>query len=134
MEIDVYFRFLGALLFVLALIGAAGWAARRFGLGGRLAPNPGKTRRLAVVEVAPLDSRRKLVLVRRDSTEHLLLLGSGQDILVEGGIGAPGADETPGDQPGRSPDRTQDAAEDAADDAPPGPDAPSFEDSLRQAT
>ena len=29
MEIDVYFRFLGTLIFVLALIGATGWAARR---------------------------------------------------------------------------------------------------------
>lgn len=105
MEYDLYLRFLAALVFVLALIAAAAWAARRFGLGGRLAAQGGKARRLQVVEVAPLDSRRKLVLVRRDGCEHLLLLGHGQDLLVEAGIeadiaaeptaGRPGARETP---------------------------------------
>ncbi len=122
MEIDVYFRFLGALLFVLALIGAAGWAARRFGLGGRLTPNPGKTRRLSVVEVAPLDSRRKLVLVRRDATEHLLLLGASQDVLVEGGIGGQ-AEAAADGETGAPSERTEEAGETS-----------SFEDSLRQAT
>jgi len=119
MEIETYFRFLGALLFVLALIGAAGWAARRFGLGGRLAPNPGKNRRLSVVEVVTLDSRRKLVLVRRDATEHLVLLGPGQDVLVEGGIVDPSARDTTG----AGPKLTANA-----------PAAQGFEDSLRNAT
>ena len=119
MEIETYFRFLAALLFVLALIGAAGWAARRFGLGGRLAPNPGKARRLSVVEVATLDSRRKLVLVRRDATEHLLLLGPGHDILVEGGIAESSADN----DSGAGPKLTAST-----------PAAQSFEDSLRNAT
>lgn len=120
MEIETYFRFLGALLFVLALIGGAGWAARRFGLGGRLAPNPGKARRLSVVEVATLDSRRKLVLVRRDTTEHLLLLGAGQDVLVEGGIiDRPGGGDSPAGPrlSAQAPAATQ-----------------SFEDTLRNAT
>lgn len=121
MEIDVYFRFLGALIFVLALIGATGWAARRFGLGGRLAPNPGKNRRLTVVEVAALDSRRKLVLIRRDATEHLLLLGPGQDVLVERGIGALAANEA-----------LDDAARVAPGDAVREPAAVSFEDTLRR--
>jgi flagellar protein FliO/FliZ len=93
MELDVYFRFLAALVFVLALIGAAAWAARRFGLGGKLAPNTGKDRRLSVVEVSVLDSRRKLVLVRRDHTEYLVLLGPGQDLLLESGIAASAAAE-----------------------------------------
>ena len=46
----------------------------------------------------PLDARRKLVLLRRDATEHLVLLGAGQDLLLEAGIAAP---ETPG--PGEAP-------------------------------
>lgn len=120
MEIETYFRFVGALLFVLALIGGAGWAARRFGLGGRLAPNPGKARRLSVVEVATLDSRRKLVLVRRDATEHLLLLGPGQDVLVEGGI----VDRSSGHEASEGPRLT--VQEPAA--------RQSFEETLRNAT
>ena len=58
--------------------------ARRFRLG------PGgvtrAARRLAVVEALPLDTRRKLVLIRRDATEHLLLLSPEGSRLVEGGI------------------------------------------------
>ena len=96
MELDVYFRFLAALLFVLALIAAVAWAARRFGLAGKLTPNTGKDRRLSVVEVSVLDSRRKLVLVRRDGIEHLVLLGAGQDLLLESGIAVPAADPRSG--------------------------------------
>jgi flagellar protein FliO/FliZ len=89
MEYEVYIRFLLALVLVLGLIGALTWAARRFGLGGQLAPNASKNPRLSVVEVKALDSRRKLVLLRRDGSEHLVLLGPNQDLLVESGIPAP---------------------------------------------
>jgi len=88
MDIGVYLKFLLALIFVLGLIGAAAWAARRFGLGGTLAPNTGKARRLSVVEVMPLDARRKLVLLRRDEVEHLVLLGPGTDLHMESGPAA----------------------------------------------
>ncbi len=83
MDFAVYFKFLLALIFVLGLIGCLAWAARRFGLAGRLTPNTGKARRLSVVEVMPLDARRRLVLLRRDDTEHLVLLGGGADLHLE---------------------------------------------------
>ena len=89
MEFDVYFRFLLALVLVLALIGGLAWAARRFGFGGQLTPNTGKSSRLSVVEVKVLDPRRKLVLLRRDGCEHLVLLGPTQDLLLESAIQAP---------------------------------------------
>lgn len=95
MELDTYARFLLALVFVLALIGGLTWAARRFGLGGKLIPNKGGTPRLKIVEVVPLDARRKLVLLRRDGVEHLVLLGSGSDLLVETDIRNEGAMEEP---------------------------------------
>ena len=89
MEFDVYIRFMLALVLVLALIGGLAWAARRFGFGGQLTPNRGKSPRLSVVEVRVLDSRRKLVLLRRDGCEHLVLLGPNQDLLLESAIQAP---------------------------------------------
>ncbi len=89
MDFDIYIRFMFALILVLALIGGLTWAARRFGFGGQLTPNAGKSPRLAVVEVRTLDSRRKLVLLRRDGCEHLVLLGPSQDLHLEGGIVAP---------------------------------------------
>lgn len=87
MDIDSYFRYVLALLFVLGLILAASYAARRFGLGVAIAPRArGQAKRLGVLEVATLDSRRRLVLVRRDGVEHLLLLGHNGETLVETGI------------------------------------------------
>ncbi len=88
MEFDIYIRFMLALVVVLALIGGIAWAARRFGFGGQLTPNRGKSPRLSVVEVKVLDSRRKLVLLRRDGCEHLVLLGPHQDLLLESAIQA----------------------------------------------
>ena len=91
MDIDVYLRFLAALLLVLALIAGFAWTARRFGLGGALPASKSKTPRLSLIEVKVIDSRRKLVLLRRDGREHLVLLGPSQDLLIEGGLPAPGA-------------------------------------------
>jgi len=88
-EFTTYFRFLVALVFVLALIGLLAWAARRFGfLRGAVRPRAGN-RRIEVVEIAPVDSKRRLLLVRRDQTEHLVLLGATSDVVVESGIAAP---------------------------------------------
>ena len=83
MSLATYLQFALALIFVVALIGGLAVVARRVGLGG-LAP-AGKRRRLAVVEVLALDNRRRLVLVRRDGAEHLLLLGPAGDTVVEAG-------------------------------------------------
>lgn len=44
--------------------------------------------RLDIAETRDLDKDRRLVLVRRDNVEHLLLLGGSSDIVVESGIGA----------------------------------------------
>jgi flagellar protein FliO/FliZ len=84
MGFDTYWRFALALAFVVALIGACAWVARRLGLGGRLAVRSG-TRRLTILEVLPLDAKRRLVLLRRDEVEHLILLGQTSDLLIERG-------------------------------------------------
>lgn len=69
-----------ALLFTLALIAAAAWVARRFGmLEMRRTP---QQRRLAISESLMIDPRRRLVIVRFDEKEHLLLLGPGGDVTV----------------------------------------------------
>lgn len=91
MEFTVYLRFIVALIFVLALIGLLAWLAKRFGPGGRAAPTVGRNRRLAIVETRPIDGRRRLVLIRRDDVEHLLVLGAGGEVVIETGIPAPAA-------------------------------------------
>ncbi len=81
---DTYWRFVLALAFVILLILACAWVARRLGLGGRLVATGGR-RRLAILEVLPLDGKRRLVLLKRDGAEHLVLLGLHNDLLIERG-------------------------------------------------
>ncbi|WP_340118638.1 flagellar biosynthetic protein FliO [Pelagibius sp. 7325] len=90
MDFAEYLRFFVALGFVLVLIAGLAALVRRSGFGGRLtvAPSAGSERRLALVEVRPLDAKRKLVLLRRDDREHLVLLGASGDLLIESGIPA----------------------------------------------
>ncbi|MEY3083816.1 MAG: hypothetical protein RJA94_3801 [Pseudomonadota bacterium] len=45
--------------------------------------------RLGVSEYYEMDKDRRLVLVRRDAVEHLILIGGTQDIVIEQNIGAP---------------------------------------------
>ena len=95
MDLESYFRFLAALVLVIALIGGVAWVVRRFGLAGRLPSIGGRTaRRLGVVEYMTLDPKTRLVLIRRDDTQHLLLLGAAGPVVVERGIEAPPEPET----------------------------------------
>lgn len=55
--------------------------------GGKFTSNK-RTRqpRLSVMDAAAVDSRRRLVLIRRDDVEHLLLIGGPTDVVVEQNI------------------------------------------------
>lgn len=76
-----------AILIVLALIGAAAYLVRRFaGRGIGSGNSRGRMPRLAVIDAAAVDGRRRLVLVRRDNVEHLLMIGGPSDIVVEPNI------------------------------------------------
>src|SRR5438876_11714695 len=79
--------FIFAFVAVLALIGVAAWLVRRFA-SNRLGTNTqrGRMPRLAVIDAAAVDGRRRLVLVRRDNIEHLLMIGGPSDIVVEPNI------------------------------------------------
>ena len=82
------------LIAALALVAAgAYWVVRSYmaGTSPRAALfGPKPIPRLAVVDYANVDGRRRLVLVRRDDTEHLIMTGGPVDVLIETGIAAPG--------------------------------------------
>lgn len=87
---------LGVGIGFLCLIGVL-WLLR-----GRRGPSPfirgGRNRqpRLQVLDAAAVDARRRLVLVRRDEVEHLIMIGGPTDIVIESGIaGAKAADAQP---------------------------------------
>jgi len=44
------------------------------------------SRRVGVIESVPLDGKRNIVLVRRDDTEHLVLVGGRTDVVIEPNI------------------------------------------------
>jgi flagellar protein FliO/FliZ len=57
-------------------------------------------KRLSIVEVSPVDAKRRLVLVRRDGVEHLVLLGATNETVIETGIAPPAENITePEDAP-----------------------------------
>ena len=151
--------FFFAFVAVLALIGVAAWLVRRFA-GNRLGANPNRGRmpRLAVIDAAAVDSRRRLVLVRRDNIEHLLMIGGPTDIVVEPnivratpardqiaqrpGVGAeppprlpPLADSGWNEGDGARPDSRSsgfDQVEPQMPEPPPRPMRPSFADEVRR--
>jgi len=89
MDSDLYMRSVLVLALVLGMILLAGVVLRRFGPARHLAGQRGRARRLRVLESAPLDGRRRLVLVRCDDRDHLLLIGGETDLLIEAGRPAP---------------------------------------------
>ena len=97
-EMPLAVRFFLAFLIVLGLIGAAAWAVRRFGSARLTGAVRGRQPRLAVIEYATVDARRRLLLVRRDNVEHLMMIGGPTDVVVEPNIvrAAPATSREPG--------------------------------------
>jgi flagellar protein FliO/FliZ len=79
-------KFVLALVIVLVLIGLVALLVRRIS-GTHFAFGPkGRQPRLQIMEAAALDPKRRIMLVRRDNVEHLILIGGGNDVLVERNI------------------------------------------------
>ena len=72
-------------IFILVFgIGALGlWLVRRFGSERLPGAARGRQPRLAVLDQAAVDNRRRLVLIRRDNVEHLILIGGPTDVVIE---------------------------------------------------
>ena len=86
-DMPPFVKFFIAFATVLVLIGATAFLVRRFGanrLGG--VNTRGRQPRLAVIDAATVDGRRRLVLIRRDNVEHLLMIGGPTDLVVEPNI------------------------------------------------
>lgn len=88
MDIKEYLTAILALVFVLGLIFAATHLARRAGFGSAVPGRRGR-KRLSVTEALVVDGKRRLLLIRRDQTEHLVLVGGASDLVIESGIAVP---------------------------------------------
>src|SRR4029077_6105033 len=95
-DIPLAAKFFIAFAVVLALIGLTAWLVRRFGSnrlrgGARGRPPPrggvaGAQPRVGGIDAAAVDGRRRLVLIRRDNVEHLLMIGGPTDVVIEPNI------------------------------------------------
>jgi hypothetical protein len=70
-------------LILLALVLVIVRLVRSLTFGTFVAGGRNRKTRLAVMDAAAVDSHRRLVLVRRDDVEHLLLIGGPTDVVVE---------------------------------------------------
>ncbi|MFG1239718.1 flagellar biosynthetic protein FliO [Xanthobacter autotrophicus DSM 597] len=89
-----------AAIVIAALLGLTVLVMRRLaarGTGGDRRGRPGP--RLSVLDSISVDQRRRLVLIRRDEVEHLLLIGGNSDLVIEQNIGAADAVEAAEGQP-----------------------------------
>lgn len=59
------------------------------GGSGFLGQGRGRQSRIRIVETVQVDPKRRAILIRRDNTEHLLLVGGPSDIVIESGIDMP---------------------------------------------
>src|SRR5262245_60391133 len=87
LDVSLPVRVLGAIIILVALLGAFFWVVRWFG-ADRLGTSTARGRqpRLAVIDAATVDGRRRLVLIRRDNVEHLLMIGGPSDVVIEPNI------------------------------------------------
>jgi flagellar protein FliO/FliZ len=86
-------RFFFAFLFVLGLIALLGYCLKRYGTGSKLLGQKifgmqDDAGRIKVLEIRYLDPKRRLVLIRRDDAEHLLLIADNRELVIESGIKA----------------------------------------------
>jgi flagellar protein FliO/FliZ len=80
-------RYFGALILIGGLLGIAWLAARKYGVPGVMMGTAQK--RLSVVETLMIGPRHKIYLLRRDGTEHLVMVGPQGMSVVENGIPSP---------------------------------------------
>ncbi|HEX2215089.1 MAG TPA: flagellar biosynthetic protein FliO [Xanthobacteraceae bacterium] len=87
MELPLPVKLVVAFAIVLALLAVVMWIFKRLG-GNRIGTTATRNRqpRLAVIDAAAVDGRRRLVLVRRDNVEHLIMIGGPSDVVIEQNI------------------------------------------------
>jgi flagellar protein FliO/FliZ len=72
---------------LLAVTGAAAWVIRHlYENQNRSTDKRPRPTRLAIIETAAVIRARRVILVRRDNVEHLLMIGGPTDVVIEPNI------------------------------------------------
>ncbi len=78
-------KLFAALVFVLGLMGGLALLLKKLGLSG-VAPSSQGDKRLKMVEVLPIDARRRLAIIQRDDVQHLVIFGVNDETVIETNI------------------------------------------------
>ncbi|MGL4813535.1 MAG: hypothetical protein ACRCXM_17330 [Beijerinckiaceae bacterium] len=98
-NVSAYVQYAVAFVTILILLLLLAYILRlvtRRRLGGTV-PR-GRAPRLGVVEVFDLDNQRRLILLRRDNVEHLVMIGGPTDVVVESAFVRTGSNRVPAPQ------------------------------------
>lgn len=87
MDLTAYIKFLLAFIFVIAVIGLIALIINKIKSGSSIATAFKRKKRLGVSEVHTIDQKRKLLLVKRDEIEHLILIDDTHSLVIENNIG-----------------------------------------------
>lgn len=87
-QVPLVAKMLVAFGVIFGLLALFWFVGRRFVPGPRIGVAGGRGRqpRLGVLDAHAVDARRKLVLIRRDNVEHLIMIGGPNDVVIESTI------------------------------------------------
>ncbi len=82
-----------ALGIVLVLIVLAVWVLKLFTNASTNVVR--RNKRLSVIDSASVDAKRKVLIIRRDNVEHVIMTGGPQDLVIESGVPVPAPEPAP---------------------------------------
>lgn len=76
-------KYVFAFGFVIGLLYLMAYIARYFGMGNLPTRKLGDKKRLAISEIMTVDAKRRLLIIRADEKEYLLLTGGTNDLIID---------------------------------------------------
>jgi flagellar biogenesis protein FliO len=83
MDSTYYLKAFIALFFIISLILIVGLVFRKYFAAGLINKEFIKNKRLSIIETKFIDYKTKLLLVKLDNTEYLLLVGKEKDLIID---------------------------------------------------
>lgn len=85
-DLPQFLKLLIALGVVISLMGGLAFILKKLGLAAQVPTTRNDKRRLKIIESLNLDARRRLVIIKCDDKEHLIILGANNETLVNSDI------------------------------------------------
>jgi flagellar protein FliO/FliZ len=81
-----FLKMIVALVIVIGLMGGLAYVLKKLGLSNGITFKTDEKNRLKILESLPLDARRRLVIIKCDSAEHLVILGATGETVIASDI------------------------------------------------